>query len=174
VTKSDGQQLGLDPETAQLIESIYRRLDTLDLFTLLDIDINADATRVRRGYFKRSRLFHPDRYFTRDLGEHKHMLEQIFDYTKAAYDFLKDDEQRAAYRREILARREKSSGVVSAGARVVAVKTPGGLKFKIVDEEAFFRSAKRRSKQTFEGIGGQVKLPKKRYALPRIKKPPKP
>lgn len=173
MTKSDDRTpvRGLDPEIAQLVESLYQKLDEVDLFTLLNVDLNADTTLIRRGYFARSRIFHPDRYFSRNLGEHKRMLERVFAYATAAYDFLKDDRRRAAYRRQILASRDSSAGVVTAGARVIAVETDKGLRFEIADEEAFFDSGEQRPESaTFEGADGDVKLPKKRYALPRIKK----
>lgn len=162
-------QEGLDPETARLVESIHGQLEQLDLFTLLDIDLNADADRVRRGYFTRSRLFHPDRHFTKDLGAHKKMLERIFAWTTAAYDFLKDDTRRAAYRRLILTARDRRSGARGGDARVVAVETGSGMAFKIVDEKAFFADDPAEQGGVVAN-GGEVRLPQKKYALPRVKR----
>jgi DnaJ-class molecular chaperone len=167
--KSD-QESSLDPETAQLVESIHAKLEQLDLFTLLDIDLNADADRVRRGYFTRSRLFHPDRHFTKDLGAHKKMLERIFAWTTAAYDFLKDDKRRAAYRRLILTARDRRSCARGEGARVVAVESGSGMAFKIVDEEAFY--AGDAAEQPVLSGGGEVRLPQNKYAIPRVQRGP--
>ena len=165
MTESDDRKSdeGLDRETAELVESIHSKLEQMDLFTLLDIDLNADADRVRRGYFTRSRTFHPDRYYTRNLGAHKKMLERIFAWTTAAYDFLKDDKRRKAYRKLILTHRDRSSG-----ARVVAVEGEHGLVFRIVDEKAFYGEGAEEAPEAIEGAP-QVKLPQKRYALPKLK-----
>ncbi|MCK5799464.1 MAG: J domain-containing protein [Deltaproteobacteria bacterium] len=164
----------LDPETAEIIDSVNAHLDDMDLFTLLDVDLNVSALDLRRAYFRRSRFFHPDRYFTRNLGEYKAMLERIFAMVSASYNFLKDDRRRAAYRREVLNSRDRPGSWTTSGGHIVAVRTAIGLKFIVKDEESFFGSRNVDSptpETSSEPDTGarQVVLPQKRYALPRLK-----
>jgi hypothetical protein len=71
---SESEEVDLDPQMAALIASTHAQLERMDLFTLLDVDINASRAVLQRAYFKRSRLFHPDRYFNRRLGAYKKQI----------------------------------------------------------------------------------------------------
>jgi DnaJ-class molecular chaperone len=155
------ERIEMSPERAELIKSMHDRVDKLDLFTLLDVDLNANSAVLRRGYFKQSLLFHPDRYFSKDIGPYKKMLERVFGLISAAYDFLRDDRKRAAYRKKILTARDEAVGQ----GGVVAVQTASGLVFKIVDETSFFAAD-----EAAVAVGGEkVTMPQKRYALPRMR-----
>jgi DnaJ-class molecular chaperone len=168
-TPTDSSELDLDAETAELIASTHARLEQTDLFTLFDVDLNASRAVLQRGYFTRSRLFHPDRYFNRRLGPYKKMLERIFAWMSAAYDFLKDDRRRAAYRKRVLEARGDRRAVF--GDQVVAVETANGLEFVIADEATFFAASAAEDPGAPQPGARPVALPKKQYALPRLKRP---
>jgi curved DNA-binding protein CbpA len=155
------ERIEMSAERAELITSMHDRIDKMDLFTLLDADLNANPAVLRRAYFKQSLLFHPDRYFSKDIGSYKKMLERIFGLISAAYDFLKDDRQRAAYRKKLLNSRDAAVGT----GGVVAVQTASGLVFKIVDETSFFAA----DEAAVAAGGDKVMLPQKRYAMPRVR-----
>lgn len=159
------QGVELEPETAALIRSTFERLDGMDLFTLFEVDLNASAEVLRRAYFRRSRLFHPDRYFRRQLGPYKKMLERIFAWMAASYEFLKEDANRASYRKSILRARD-GGGVVGLG--LIAVETPQGLEFRIADEQRAPRAVE--STPSPEAVARQVVLTRKQYALPRLRR----
>ncbi len=171
-----GEAPDLAPELAALIDSIDSRLEQLDLFTLLEVDLNADRAVLQRAYFKRSMVFHPDRYFNRKIGPYKKKLERIFAYMNAAYEFLKEDRRRAAYRKKILNARGDNQATL--GGRIMAVQTPKGLTFVITDEASFYGPDDDAARGEPEGEasagqpdGRQVALPQKQYALPRLRRP---
>lgn len=91
----------LDPKTRQRIREVYEALSDKNFFELLGAEPDADATTLRRAYFKRSKEFHPDRYYTKKLGGYKAMLAEIFRQLNAAHEFLADDARRNAYRATI-------------------------------------------------------------------------
>lgn len=166
------RRVELDRETAELVASLHGRVEQLDMFTLLDVDLNVSLADLRRAYFRRSMVFHPDRYFTRELGDHKAMLEKVFGFISAAYNFLKDDRRRAAYRQKILDDRDKPGAWTTSGGRVSAIRTPFGLKFIVKDEESFFGPPANDGRQTPkepDPTARPVGLPQKRYALPRLR-----
>jgi curved DNA-binding protein CbpA len=94
----DEPDVDLKPEVRLAIRRLHARLGEMSFFQLLDIDPGADATAIRRAYFKRSKEFHPDRYFSKRLGPYRVMLDEIFKQISAAYHFLEDESQRIAYR----------------------------------------------------------------------------
>src|SRR5262249_46078712 len=68
-----------------------------DLFELLEIPLEASKKDVKRAYFKLSKEFHPDRYFGKELGPFKTMLDAVFRALTQATDFLGDDARRTEY-----------------------------------------------------------------------------
>jgi hypothetical protein len=92
----------LSSKTRALIHGFHARLVEMNLFEVLGVDSDADVATLRRGYFERSKLFHPDRYFNKNIGHYKKLLEHIFQWVSAAFKFLKDDRKREAYRQRLL------------------------------------------------------------------------
>ena len=162
----------MDPELAELITSMHARLEQMDLFTLLDCDLNADRSVLQRAYFNRSRRFHPDRYYNRRLGPYKKMLERIFAWISASYNFLTDDRRRAAYRKKIL--NARGDDKATCGGRVVAVEGAKGLEFVITDEASFYaddpeNAAPEEAAPQTPGAR-TVGLPQKKYSLPKVRR----
>jgi curved DNA-binding protein CbpA len=62
-------------------------------------DAGLDAIRV--AFSERSRAYHPDRFFGRDLGPYAGLLNELIKRILAAYEVLKDDELRRAYDRSL-------------------------------------------------------------------------
>jgi curved DNA-binding protein CbpA len=173
------EETNLDPELAALITSMHTELERMDLFTLLDCDLNADRSVLQRAYFNRSRVFHPDRYFNRRLGPYKKMLERIFAWISASYNFLKDDRRRAAYRKKIL--NARGDDKATCGGRVVAVETAKGLEFVITDEASFYGPDDAEKPDGPNVAGAEqdaaqppgaraVGLPQKKYTLPKVRR----
>lgn len=91
----------LSSKTRALIHGFHARLVEMNLFEVLGVDSDADLATLRRGYFERSKQFHPDRYFNKNIGHYKKLLEHIFQWVSAAFKFLKDDTKREAYRQRL-------------------------------------------------------------------------
>ncbi len=87
----------LTPEQKKRILDFYYRLDDLDHYTLLGITSDADKKRVKRAYFELAALFHPDRYFKKNLGTFKPKMEVLFNRITEAHDTLVDAAKRTEY-----------------------------------------------------------------------------
>ncbi len=122
------QVVDLPTATRAWIDAFCRNLERMTLFEMLGVGEDADLLSLRRAYFKRSKLLHPDRYFSRRLGPYKRVLERCFEWIAAAYKFLKDDERRAAYRRTLQAQR--GTGPASL---VRPIARGEGLEFVVAD-----------------------------------------
>ena len=92
--KADAE--GMDPDRQRYVRDVHARLDVLTFYELLGVTRGADPQTVKRAYFKLVRIVHPDRYFGRDLGELRGMLEQVFARMTQAYETLTSN-ARAVY-----------------------------------------------------------------------------
>ncbi|HUM09884.1 MAG TPA: J domain-containing protein [Myxococcaceae bacterium] len=59
-----------------------------DHWTVLGIKRGADAEAVKLAYFEASRVFHPDRYYGKNLGSYRARLEHIFQRLSEAHEAL--------------------------------------------------------------------------------------
>ena len=73
----------------------------VSLYDLLGIGPDADGATVRRAYLDRSRRYHPDAWFRKNVGEFGPLLSRVFQKLSAAYQVLSDEDMRAAYDREL-------------------------------------------------------------------------
>ena len=85
------------PGHAELVRKTWRRIDWLSHYDLLGVRRDASAEDVRRGYFERSRLFHPDLAHRADLAGLDKELAAVFERLKVAHDTLADEAARAEY-----------------------------------------------------------------------------
>lgn len=73
------------------VEDIYARLGNLSLYELLDAEKNTDNATLKKNYYRLSKEFHPDRYFTFADADIKPKLTAIFDAITHAYNTLKGE-----------------------------------------------------------------------------------
>lgn len=85
------------PGHADLVRKTWRRIDWLSHYDLLGVRRDASAEDVRRAYFERSRLFHPDLAHRSDLAGLDRELSAVFERLKVAHDTLADAAARAEY-----------------------------------------------------------------------------
>ncbi len=91
------EEADLPPEQKKRILDFFYRLDDLDHYTLLGITKEADKKGVKRSYFELAALFHPDRYYKKQLGSFKPKMEALFNRITEAHDTLVDAAKRADY-----------------------------------------------------------------------------
>ncbi|MEJ2696435.1 MAG: DUF4388 domain-containing protein [Candidatus Sulfobium sp.] len=72
------------------VDSLYSRLAEMDAYQLLEVDGKADAETVKKNYYRLTKEFHPDRYFTITDESAKSKLAVIFDAITKAYESLKE------------------------------------------------------------------------------------
>lgn len=84
-------------EQKKRILDFFYRLDDLDHYTLLGVTREAEKKAIKRAYFELAAIFHPDRYYKKDLGTFKPKMEVLFTRITEAHDTLIDVEKRADY-----------------------------------------------------------------------------
>jgi tetratricopeptide (TPR) repeat protein len=92
--------LGIDSDLQQRILEFEASLDR-SYFDLLGVDRNASSKEIKRAYFSLSKVFHPDRYFRKELGHYVSRLESIFRKLVEAYELLSDPITRAEVERSL-------------------------------------------------------------------------
>jgi curved DNA-binding protein CbpA len=69
----------------------------LSHYELLGVPADADGGVIRRAYLEKSKRFHPDAWYRKDLGQFAALLSKWFQRLSAAYQVLSDEESRIAY-----------------------------------------------------------------------------
>ncbi len=73
-------------------------------YGILGIPDGADVKAVKREYRLLALKFHPDKYFRKEIGGYRTIIEQGWQKVQEAYEFLSDPEDKAAYDAELLGR----------------------------------------------------------------------
>jgi curved DNA-binding protein CbpA len=95
-----GGNIDLPADMQQELQKLESGGDRLTHYELLDIDADADGGAVRRAYLERSRRFHPDAWYRKELGLYGPLLTKWFQRLSGAYQVLSDEDLRAAYDRD--------------------------------------------------------------------------
>ncbi len=159
----DAIESGIDlPEELQ--RQILRYEASLDrpYHDLLGITRDADAKAVKRAYFGLSKLYHPDRYFRKDIGTFRPRLENCFKKIVEAYELLSDPTTRA----EI----EKSMAHMPEPEPAPEPVAPTGEGKAPADARPRVRYKRRLTKrQTLERLRRQFKIPEEVLAERRFR-----
>lgn len=70
------------------VDELFLNLESLNEYQLLEIDENADEDILRKNYYRLSKEFHPDRYFSSADPTIKDKLTAIFDAITQAFNTL--------------------------------------------------------------------------------------
>src|SRR5579872_6417868 len=77
--------------------ALEARGSRLTHYELLGVPADADGGAIRRAYLEKSKRFHPDAWYRKELGEFGPLLSKWFQRLAAAYQVLSDEESRRAY-----------------------------------------------------------------------------
>lgn len=91
----DASDLTVDQK--KKILAYYYRLDDLDHYMLLGVTKDMVKKDFKRSYMALAAVFHPDRYFKKNLGNFKDKVTELFNRITEAHDTLIDAEKRAEY-----------------------------------------------------------------------------
>ena len=91
----------MDPEFRIQTEAVAQILDELDYFQILKIEQSASPLDVKNAYYRESRTYHPDRYFTLPDVAMRDSIGRIYRRINEAYVVLRDDSKRAKYMTDI-------------------------------------------------------------------------
>ena len=76
----------LSPEMQAFVEFIYDNLSDFSPYEILGIDEGmSDKRAIRQAYMQRTKLFHPDRYFRKNLGPFAPRIAAIFKAVSGAF-----------------------------------------------------------------------------------------
>jgi len=89
IALSDQEQVRLD--------ELWAIAQDGDHYAMLDVDENAERMDIQKAYHSLSRLWHPDRYFRKELGPYEERLEAVFIAITDAYRTLSNESARRAY-----------------------------------------------------------------------------
>lgn len=89
----------LSSEFQDELRDLARALPGLNYYELLGVEKDADDAAIRSAFFERSKRFHPDRYFNKQIGPYGPLLTEIYKRVVAANDILRDPGLRKSYDR---------------------------------------------------------------------------
>lgn len=92
------EECELELEEKRRILVAYKNLDILSHWEILGADGESSSAEIKQAYFRISKIFHPDRFFGRELGNYKQRLHRVFMAVKQAYRVLEKPASRANYR----------------------------------------------------------------------------
>lgn len=87
----------LDRTRKHQILDTYYQLDSLSHYELLGVSPSADKKTIKTRFYEVVNLFHPDRYYGKNLGSFKSKLEKVFQQLTEAQDVLTRSDARAEY-----------------------------------------------------------------------------
>jgi len=91
------EAVDIDPARRRRILDVYYRLDQLTHYQLFGVDPSVEKKAIKRAYFEIVNVFHPDRYFGKNVGTFKTKLEKVFSRLTESYDVLSRPASRAEY-----------------------------------------------------------------------------
>ncbi len=94
----------LTPEQREQLLDWDARRGSIDHYELLGVPRNADVKSIRAAYYELVRVFHPDRFYGKQLGSFEAPLAHVFPKFTEAYEVLRRPESRAEYDRYVAAR----------------------------------------------------------------------
>ncbi len=91
------EEVELNRQRKRQILDTYYRLDSADYYELLGVERHAEKKEIKGAYYQVVSLFHPDKYFGKQLGSFKAKLERIFQTLTEAHDTLTRKATRTEY-----------------------------------------------------------------------------
>jgi curved DNA-binding protein CbpA len=94
----------LGPAQQERLLDLDQRRSALDHYELLGVSPAADMKAIRAAYYELVHVYHPDRYFGKQLGSFTGPLLRVFGAFTEAYEVLRRQDSRAEYDRYLSAR----------------------------------------------------------------------
>lgn len=88
------EEVDLEPRRKEETLLLYHSLSQLSPFQLFGIPGDATDRDVKRSYQRLSMRFHPDRYYGKNLGSFRPMMERIFRVISESLELLSTEENR--------------------------------------------------------------------------------
>ncbi|MEN9787030.1 MAG: hypothetical protein RLZZ299_2294 [Pseudomonadota bacterium] len=93
----------LTAEELASLRSLHAAATNDTLYAVLGLPTHAATREVEAAWLAFARTWHPDRFYSRETGEMKAVLEEVFAVASRAYRTLSDASKRVAYDKELVA-----------------------------------------------------------------------
>jgi curved DNA-binding protein CbpA len=103
------EPVDLDLARKRRILDLFYRLDIVTHYELLGVEPAADKKTIKAAYYEAVALFHPDKYFGKNLGSFKSKLEKVFARLTEAHDLLTRSVLREEYDRYLRTQQKNRS-----------------------------------------------------------------
>jgi curved DNA-binding protein CbpA len=100
VNRALQEDVDLPIEKKELILKLFHGRDRTSHYRLLGISPNATSPEIRAAYLQRSKEFHPDAFFRKNLGTYGPKIQDLFRRMTNAQDVLMSATERERYDRE--------------------------------------------------------------------------
>ncbi len=87
----------LEPAVRKVIDQGYAKLAYASHYEILNLERAATREQVRDAYFSLSRVYHPDSYYGKQLGQYLARMEAVFRRLTQAYEVLSKKSAREEY-----------------------------------------------------------------------------
>ncbi len=120
--------LDIDAAFQQQILELEASLGHASYHEILGVERDSEPRDIKKAYFRRSKQFHPDRYFRRNIGDHATRLDRIFKHIALAYELLSDPTTRSEIERSMECEPERASEESAARAESAQPDAGGGYR----------------------------------------------
>ena len=91
------EEVALEPALKAQLLDLEKKLEIADHFTLLGVPAGAAPAVAKAAFFQLSLKLHPDRYFRKNLGSFRPLLEKVFRALSKAHQTVTHAEKRESY-----------------------------------------------------------------------------
>jgi len=137
--------LDLSIEVQEQVLAFSAQLDR-PYHEILGVAADADVRTIKKAYYGLSKVYHPDRYFRRNLGDFEPLVESCFKKLLEAYELLSDPATRAEVQKNLVSSPPPSpqpaAEAAEAGPAAEPEQTGGAIK-SAADVAADHKAAQR-------------------------------
>lgn len=95
----------LDEKRAIEILKFVARVEAAEnLYQVFEIPIGADVKSVKRQYRQLAMVFHPDKFFRKEIGGYREKIDVAWTHVQEGYELLNDPARKEAYDKDLLAK----------------------------------------------------------------------
>ena len=103
------EEVDLNEHIKRTILELQTRLDLLDHYEVLGVPRSASAKEISKRYYDAVHMFHPDRYYGKDLGSFAGRMAQVFQRVCEAYEVIGRRRPRSEYDGEVAERQSRTT-----------------------------------------------------------------
>ena len=81
---------------------LHDKMDSLNYYELLGLDSDASDEEVKKAFIRLSKVYHPDSYFSKELGSYKSKISEIYSKLAMANTILSVPNEKQEYRRQLI------------------------------------------------------------------------